>query len=256
MPPLNLLRKELRPVASLAAPVVVAEVGWVSMQLVDIGMVGRLGPEAIGAVGVGSALFLAFGVFGDGPAARSRHARLAGPRRRRPQRVPALAAPRHLARAGTRDSHRPDRPRGRRHARRLGLRSARAAAGARLLRHRHAEPAAAAAVRGLPALPAGRDAGDPGHGHARHGQRRERGRQLGARLRQPGRAGPRRGRRRLGHLHFAQLHGGRAGRGGRPPGRSGTPAGRRPRRRLPPAAGARPGRPPCSTRWNTARSRR
>ena len=66
MPPLTLLRKELRPVARLAAPVVVAEVGWVSMQLVDIGMVGRLGPEAIGAVGVGSALFLAFGVFGMG----------------------------------------------------------------------------------------------------------------------------------------------------------------------------------------------
>ena len=61
-----MLRKELRPVATLAAPVVVAEVGWVSMQLVDIGMVGRLGPEAIGAVGVGSALFLAFGVFGMG----------------------------------------------------------------------------------------------------------------------------------------------------------------------------------------------
>ena len=36
------------------------------MQIVDIAMVGRLGPEAIGAVGVGSALFLAFGVFGMG----------------------------------------------------------------------------------------------------------------------------------------------------------------------------------------------
>lgn len=66
MPQLALLRRELRPVAALATPVVVAEVGWVSMQLVDIGMVGRLGPEAIGAVGVGSALFLAFGVFGMG----------------------------------------------------------------------------------------------------------------------------------------------------------------------------------------------
>ena len=66
MPQFALFRKELRPVVSLATPVVVAEVGWVSMQLVDIGMVGRLGPEAIGAVGVGSALFLAFGVFGMG----------------------------------------------------------------------------------------------------------------------------------------------------------------------------------------------
>ena len=34
---------------SLAMPVVVAEVGWMAMQIVDISMVGRLGPEAIGA---------------------------------------------------------------------------------------------------------------------------------------------------------------------------------------------------------------
>ncbi len=60
------LRREMRPTASLAAPVVIAEVGWVAMQIVDIAMVGRLGPEAIGAVGVGSALFLAFSVFGMG----------------------------------------------------------------------------------------------------------------------------------------------------------------------------------------------
>ncbi|MYD86711.1 MAG: MATE family efflux transporter [Acidobacteria bacterium] len=60
------LRREIRPTVSLAAPVVIAEVGWVSMQIVDIAMVGRLGPEAIGAVGVGSALFLALSVFGMG----------------------------------------------------------------------------------------------------------------------------------------------------------------------------------------------
>ncbi len=51
---------------ALATPVAIAEVGWVAMQIVDISMVGRLGPEAIGAVGVGSALFLALGVFGMG----------------------------------------------------------------------------------------------------------------------------------------------------------------------------------------------
>ncbi len=56
----------MRPTVALAAPVVIAEVGWVAMQIVDIAMVGRLGPEAIGAVGVGSALLLAFGVFGMG----------------------------------------------------------------------------------------------------------------------------------------------------------------------------------------------
>ena len=51
---------------ALAMPVVVAEVGWVAMQIVDIGMVGQLGPEAIGAVGVGSTLFLALAVVGIG----------------------------------------------------------------------------------------------------------------------------------------------------------------------------------------------
>ena len=58
--------RELRPMLSLAAPVVVAEVGWVAMQIVDIAMVGQLGPAAIGAVGVGSALFFALAVFGMG----------------------------------------------------------------------------------------------------------------------------------------------------------------------------------------------
>ena len=50
----------------LAVPVVVAELGWVAMGIVDIAMVGRLGPEAIGAVGVGSVLFFAVAVFGIG----------------------------------------------------------------------------------------------------------------------------------------------------------------------------------------------
>ena len=50
----------------LAAPVVVAELGWMSMGLVDTLMVGRLSPEAIGAVGIGSSIFMAFGVFAMG----------------------------------------------------------------------------------------------------------------------------------------------------------------------------------------------
>ena len=60
------LSAELRPMLSVAFPIVVAEVGWVAMQIVDIAMVGHLGPEAIGAVGVGSALYLALAVFGMG----------------------------------------------------------------------------------------------------------------------------------------------------------------------------------------------
>ncbi len=51
---------------TLAAPVVVAEVGWVAMGLVDTLMVGPLGPEAIGAVGIGSSLFIGVVIFAMG----------------------------------------------------------------------------------------------------------------------------------------------------------------------------------------------
>jgi MATE family multidrug resistance protein len=50
----------------LAGPVIVAELGWISMGIVDTIMVGPLGPAAIGAVGTGSILFLAVMVFGMG----------------------------------------------------------------------------------------------------------------------------------------------------------------------------------------------
>jgi multidrug resistance protein, MATE family len=51
---------------ALAAPVALAEVGWVMMGIVDTIVVGPLGPAAIGAVGVGSVLFLALAIFGMG----------------------------------------------------------------------------------------------------------------------------------------------------------------------------------------------
>jgi len=51
---------------SLAVPVVLAELGWVAMGLVDTLMVGSLGPEAIGAVGIGSAIFMGICIFGMG----------------------------------------------------------------------------------------------------------------------------------------------------------------------------------------------
>ena len=50
----------------LAVPVVLAEVGWTTMGLVDTLMVGSLGPAAIGAVGLGSIVFLAIGISGMG----------------------------------------------------------------------------------------------------------------------------------------------------------------------------------------------
>jgi len=51
---------------SLATPVVIAEIGWVSMQIVDTLIVGQLGADAIGAVGLAGALFIAVGVFAMG----------------------------------------------------------------------------------------------------------------------------------------------------------------------------------------------
>ena len=50
----------------LAAPVIIAELGWVTMGIVDTLMVGDMGAEAIGATGLGSALFIAVGVFAMG----------------------------------------------------------------------------------------------------------------------------------------------------------------------------------------------
>ena len=50
----------------LATPVVVAELGWTAMATVDTLMVGRLSAEAIGAVSLGSAIFLGVTIFGMG----------------------------------------------------------------------------------------------------------------------------------------------------------------------------------------------
>src|SRR3954471_391658 len=57
---------DLRAMLVLAAPVVIAEVGWVAMQIVDTLIVGRLGPDAIGAVGLAGSLFIAVAVFAMG----------------------------------------------------------------------------------------------------------------------------------------------------------------------------------------------
>jgi len=50
----------------LAWPVIVAELGWMFMGVVDTVMVGRLAPEAIGAVGLGSIIFFTAAIFGMG----------------------------------------------------------------------------------------------------------------------------------------------------------------------------------------------
>jgi multidrug resistance protein, MATE family len=61
-----MIRGELRPMLALAAPVVMAELGWVTMGIVDTIMVGSLGASAIGAVGLASMLFVAVAVFAMG----------------------------------------------------------------------------------------------------------------------------------------------------------------------------------------------
>lgn len=50
----------------LAVPVVLAELGWMGMGVVDTIMVGPLGPEAIGAAGVSNSLHMALAIFGMG----------------------------------------------------------------------------------------------------------------------------------------------------------------------------------------------
>ncbi len=61
-----LLRQELRALITLAVPVAISELGWMSMAVVDTGMVGRLNAVAIGAVGLSSILYGTVVLFGFG----------------------------------------------------------------------------------------------------------------------------------------------------------------------------------------------
>lgn len=62
------LQKEFRPTLRLALPLVLAEIGWMSMGVVDTIMVGRLPDSAvaIGATGLGQSLYNIVGIFGAG----------------------------------------------------------------------------------------------------------------------------------------------------------------------------------------------
>lgn len=59
-------RSELAALLLLAIPVVLSELGWMAMSVVDTIMVGRLSPAAIGAVGISSAIFYTPALFGIG----------------------------------------------------------------------------------------------------------------------------------------------------------------------------------------------
>jgi MATE family multidrug resistance protein len=63
--PVN-LPAELRALLALAIPVALSEIGWMTMTVVDVIMVGKLGPAAIGAVGLGNAIYYAPSIFGIG----------------------------------------------------------------------------------------------------------------------------------------------------------------------------------------------
>jgi MATE family multidrug resistance protein len=60
------LAAEMRALLALAIPVALSEIGWMTMTVVDIIMVGKLGPSAIGAVGLGNAIYYAPSIFGIG----------------------------------------------------------------------------------------------------------------------------------------------------------------------------------------------
>ncbi|HVX66204.1 MAG TPA: MATE family efflux transporter, partial [Bryobacteraceae bacterium] len=60
------IQKEFRQIVGLAVPVVVAELGWMFMGVVDTIMAGRLGPGAIAAVALGSAGYEALALAGIG----------------------------------------------------------------------------------------------------------------------------------------------------------------------------------------------
>ncbi len=63
--PKRRIRDELRPLWRLAWPVIIGEIGWMVMGIVDTFMVGP-SPEAIGAVSVGSALHFAIALLATG----------------------------------------------------------------------------------------------------------------------------------------------------------------------------------------------
>lgn len=60
---------ELRRLGELAWPVVISQLGMVGLGVVDVMMVGRLGEEALGAVGIGNTWSFASLIFGIGVAA-------------------------------------------------------------------------------------------------------------------------------------------------------------------------------------------
>jgi len=66
MLPLSDLRREFRPMLRLATPLVLAELAWMSMGIVDSIMAGRLGAAALGAGSLGTMIFYPIVIAGTG----------------------------------------------------------------------------------------------------------------------------------------------------------------------------------------------
>src|SRR6202048_313045 len=68
MSTLKIFRAEFPPTIRLALPLVLAELGWMSMAIVDTVMVGHLpnSATAMGAVSLGSNIFIVLALFGAG----------------------------------------------------------------------------------------------------------------------------------------------------------------------------------------------
>jgi multidrug resistance protein, MATE family len=60
------LRREMPFLLRLAVPIVLGEVGWMSMNFVDLAMIGRVGATALAAVSLGSALFIFIAIVCEG----------------------------------------------------------------------------------------------------------------------------------------------------------------------------------------------
>ncbi len=63
---LHSMRREMGPLLRLAVPIAMGEVGWMFMNFVDIAMIGRVGPTALAAVSLGSAVFVFFAILCEG----------------------------------------------------------------------------------------------------------------------------------------------------------------------------------------------
>src|SRR5712691_3873837 len=66
--PASGLRADFRDTLRLALPLIFAELGWMTMGIVDVVMVGRLpnSAVAIGATGLGQSLYHSVAIFGGG----------------------------------------------------------------------------------------------------------------------------------------------------------------------------------------------